>query len=649
MAACTSEQEFFWKCHLCFATPSSDAARSRHMINLWKLPNDPTRCDNVQRAATIRRARAGHVPIINGPAAPSHDPVIAMARRPPLTWPAARRARLAYKVHATEANTDGARDMTILQDRWDSYLSNVAGVGNLKFWSLFLAIHSLSTVAIDRSLKAVKRVFVGPEERKKFHISRRSLGDAMKRLPPFWPHVLHTAWIDVSHFDLPSGTKEIAFKFIDPIWGWLVAARRQVPAELHWRPVAQRPSQEVYGGGIQYGQFIFCAHASLPEGAHVLCIGLHWDGTAAHGQSSDPVCVCVGNSNSSKPDTQSCIAYMPHVPDERRPEWKSNTNSTEVKFYIRQQCAAAILRVIEESASRGVKCRLLNQDGEDVVRLLYPRLSSMNFDQPEAQFFFGLQNKCSCSKCRRRKGYSAFRKCVRHRRADIRHLYAIANDVNQTAQERRIAQERLHRWGFNYSRTCCLLDVCDTMLVRIPGKDELFPCVDYRDRLHGLIIFLHRMLFTFFDYAIKTKAHRQVLDRRLFAACKRRFRIDGTAVRSPKTIFAETGMTAQDRVILVFMLSHVIGPGPDDIIPQDIYMPLATAISHAQLMYIAARGQRCYSKVELDVVFKQGYLMFFGSLDSARLMLYRRRLHDWMALSHGNPPKRFKRQSRQAC
>ena len=108
-------------------------------------------------------------------------------------------------------------------------------------------------------------------------------------------------------------------------------------------------------------------------------------------------------------------------------------------------------------------------------------------------------------------------------------------------------------------------------------------------------------------------------------------------------------MTAQDRVILVFMLSHVIGPGPDDIIPQDIYMPLATAISHAQLMYIAARGQRCYSKVELDVVFKQGYLMFFGSLDSARLMLYRFRLRAWSASTHGNPPKRFKRQSRQAC
>ena len=635
-----------WKCHLCGVTPTCDAARSRHMINLWKLPGDPSRCDNQQRVSAARRARAGHVPIIDVLAAPTHDPVIAIARRTPLTWTAARQARLGYIVHATEANTDSARDMTLLQDRWETYLSDVAGVGNLQFWSLFLAIHNLSTVAIDRSLKTVKKVFVAPQDRKRFHISRRSLGDAMKQLRPFWPHVLHTTSIDVSHFDLPSGSKEIAFKFIDPIWGWLVAARRQHPAELHWRPVAQRPSQEVYGGGIQYGQFFSYASANLPEGAHVLCIGLHWDGTAAHGQSSSPICVCVGNSNSSKPDTQFCIGYMSHVPDEKRPEWNSHRDSTKVKFYIRQQCAAAILRVIEESASRGVKCRLLNADGEDVVRLLFPRLSSMNFDQPEAQLFFGLQNKCSCSKCRRRKGYSAFRINVRHRRADILHLYTIANDDTRPAQERRIAQERLHRWGFNYNRKCCLLEVSDTMLVRIPGQDELFPCVDYRDRLHGLIIFLHRILFTFFDYAFKTKTHRQVLDRRLHAVCERRFRIDGTTVRSPKTIFAETGMTAQDRVILVFLLSHVIGPGPDEIIPEDIYMPLATAVAHAQLMIIAARGQRCYSKVELDVVFNQGYLMFFGSLDSARLMLYRRRLREWMALSHGNPPKRFRRQSR---
>ena len=339
-------------------------------------------------------------------------------------------------------------------------------------------------------------------------------------MPPFWPHVLHTAHIDVSHFHLPSGTKQIAFKFIDPIWGWLLAARRQNPAELHWIPVAQRPGHEVYGGGIQYGKFFVTADSSLPDGTHVLCIGLNWDGTSSHGLSSSPICVCVGNSNSSKPDTQYCIGYVPHVPDARRPEWKSRNDTTEVKFYIRQQCAAAILRVIEESASRGVKCRLLNQDNEDVIRLLYPRLSSMNFDQPEAQLFFGLQNKCSCTKCRRRKGYSAFRQCPQknlQRAADVLALYDIANDVNTTAQERNNARERLHRWGFNYTRRCCLNDVCDKAFVEIPGEDELFPCVDYRDRMHGLIIFIHRVLKTFFDDTFKKKSHRQVLDRRLHA------------------------------------------------------------------------------------------------------------------------------------
>ena len=55
---------------------------------------------------------------------------------------------------------------------------------------------------------------------------------------------------------------------------------------------------------------------------------------------------------------------------------------------------------MEEAAKRGVRCRLPNQNNEEIERLLFPRLSSMNFDQPEAQLFFGLQNKFSCSKCR---------------------------------------------------------------------------------------------------------------------------------------------------------------------------------------------------------------------------------------------------------
>ena len=53
-----------------------------------------------------------------------------------------------------------------------------------------------------------------------------------------------------------------------------------------------------------------------------------------------------------------------------------------------------------DAATRGVRVRLKNRTGREVARVLFPRLSSMNFDQPEAQLMFGLQNKQGCSKCR---------------------------------------------------------------------------------------------------------------------------------------------------------------------------------------------------------------------------------------------------------
>ena len=93
---------------MCLATPRTDAARARHMHNMWKLPDDPTRCDNVLAA------RPTNVPLIRALATPTSDPIIAIARRPPSTWQAERRARACYAVLDITANTDEARDMTLL-------------------------------------------------------------------------------------------------------------------------------------------------------------------------------------------------------------------------------------------------------------------------------------------------------------------------------------------------------------------------------------------------------------------------------------------------------------------------------------------------------------------------------------------------------
>ena len=120
-----------------------------------------------------------------------------------------------------------------------------------------------------------------------------------------------------------------------------------------------------------------------------MCLALHWDGTSGGGISSTPICVGVMNTNSCGADTQCCIGYMPVVPDQARAEFAKTEDATKLKWHIRQECFRAMARVLEIAARRGVMCTLPNRLNSPVDRLLFPRLIAMNFDQPEAQLFFG--------------------------------------------------------------------------------------------------------------------------------------------------------------------------------------------------------------------------------------------------------------------
>ena len=245
---------------------------------------------------------------------------------------------------------------------------------------------------------------------------------------------------------------------------------------------------------------------------------------------------------------------------------------------------------------------------------------------------------------RRRKGRSAFRERRTHDRANICRLYMVANDPD--AEHQTLAQEQLARWGFNYTRECCLHQICDKLLVRVPGNHELFPGVDYRDRMHGLYIFLHRVIFTALDNLITTSAHRRILDGRLTEVCKRHFRREGKCIKAQKSIFTDVGMTAGDKADTIFLLSHVIGPGPDDIINRDVYYPLATAVAQAQRVLLAVRGRRSYLKNELVDIFDKGFMLLFGALESVRRVTYERQVIKWSQSTTAKPPKRYKRMSR---
>ena len=182
--------------------------------------------------------------------------------------------------------------------------------------------------------------------------------------------------------------------------------------------------------------------------------------------------------------------------------------------------------------------------------------------------------------------------------------------------------------------------------MRLPGTDDIFPGVDYRDRMHGMLIFLHRVIFTMLNDLVETSAHRRILDQRLTEVCKRHFRREGKCIKSQKSIFTDVGMTAVDKADVIFLLSHVLGPGPDDIIGDRVYMPLATAVAQAQRMLIAARGRRSYSKEELVDIFDKGFVLLFGALESVRQASYEQKVQKWAMGATVNPPKRFKRMSR---
>ena len=317
-----------------------------------------------------------------------------------------------------------------------------------------------------------------------------------------------------------------------------------------------------------------------------------------------------------------------------------------LKFYIRQQCAAAILRVMEAAATTGVVCRLKNIRNHDITRLLFPKLVSMNFDQPEAQLFFGHQNKQTCTRCRRRKGRSVFRQSTTQIGTMVHRLYAIANGPREAF--RATAKAKLKRWGFNSDRRCCIPRVCHNLLVRIPGRDEVFPCLDFRDTLHGIVMFLARQLMEAFDNIPFEPAQRRTLDRRLVLLGSNRFFRDprGNLYRSQKSIFSDVGMTAHDRVQLIFYLPHIFGPVADATLPHpELYLPLMTAVARTQLIIIASRGLRCYTQSELRHIFERGYLEFFGCLQQVRNISYQLRLrrHEQLPTKYKKPPDPLQR------
>ena len=127
------------------------------------------------------------------------------------------------------------------------------------------------------------------------------------------------------------------------------------------------------------------------------------------------------------------------------------------------------MRVIESYARSGVRVRLPSTGENPVEMVLMPRLCAFNLDLKDARMYYGLRSECCCSKCRRRKGRSAFRRGSKQSGCAVQALYDIVEN-NDDQNLVRLASEKLARWGFHPNRRCLLPLVCQEALIRRPGS-----------------------------------------------------------------------------------------------------------------------------------------------------------------------------------
>ena len=247
----------------------------------------------------------------------------------------------------------------------------------------------------------------------------------------------------------------------------------------------------------------------------------------------------------------------------------------------------------------------------------------------------------SCSKCKRRKGRSCFRGSASYQQgSEINALYDIYE--LHGGREKLLAGEKLKRWGFNPDRRCLLPRVCDELLIRVPGReDELFPNVDERDKLHGLLTFLHRILFKSFNRMNLSTKTKLILDQRLTELGLERIMRDpnnGRTFRVQNSVFKEANMSGEDKVHWIFFIPHVIGHRAQ-CLPEHFREPIMTAFTHAQLMVIASRGFRSYNLAELKLIYEQGFVSFFAAMERIHELCFREKYAKQLKKHRRNPSK----------
>ena len=134
----------------------------------------------------------------------------------------------------------------------------------------------------------------------------------------------------------------------------------------------------------------------------------------------------------------------------------------------------------------------------------------------------------------------------------------------------------------------------------------------HNDRMHAAIIFLHRTLVELFHeiHFVHKARDRTTIDQRLLLVSTSgaiRNQLTERSSRVQESFFNDANMTATDRAGVLFLLPHVLGHDAS-LIPENLRIPVLTAVAVAQQILIALSGARPYTVSELKVIFDEGYV-----------------------------------------
>ena len=364
------------------------------------------------------------------------------------------------------------------------------------------------------------------------------------------------------------------------------------------------------------------APASMQYGPMLL--GISYDGGNINNTSSAcPFAVTVGNTNYGGLDAAATIMYMPSL--DVFGSNRETENFRLARHHLYQEIVVSVVGVVERVQRNGVVCSLPTGDkyDEEVTWTLLPVVAATQFDTKERYKFFANRAERSCAICSGpRKGRSAFRVGTPHvnRWQEIQRLQNLVDDARTSKRQRSRAQSSLERKGLHAVKRCRLPSRCPNSMLSAPGR--VFGGLVACDVMHAIFInWCSYFLSALHD--ILTLSMKKKLDERLETlwGCFRNPETGETS-RAPRgAITSQTGLTAELRVLVVFLTMHVLG-SQASIFDTDTHKRVREHVlmagSSLVLILTAVRNKRPYTDAEWDEIFGPVCVRYFRAVDSIR-------------------------------